>query len=142
MKTIKKKIKDEAAKIARAKERVEARNNRKLRALEQTLEIQASNEVDEEEIQEAILKAKVERKRRLDAKHKAVQTTAKTKPSKKVIAKNLYELFGKDIKLDLARRRKQSAQDKLKFKAKTAEFKAQKKEQQEKKAEQRSITLH
>lgn len=34
MKTIKKKIKDEAAKIARAKERVEARNNRKLRALE------------------------------------------------------------------------------------------------------------
>lgn len=58
MKTIKKKIKDEAAKIARAKERVEARNNRKLRALEQALEIQASNEVDKEEKLEAIFKAK------------------------------------------------------------------------------------
>lgn len=125
MKTIKKKIKDEAAKIARAKERVEARNNRKLRALEQALEIQASNEVDKEEKLETIFKAKIERKHRLDAKHKAVEKTAKIKPSKKVIAKNLLGLFGKDIKLEQARRKKQSSQDKATFKAKQAEWKAQ-----------------
>lgn len=124
MKTIKK-IKDEAAKIARTKERVEARNTRKLKALEQALEIQASNEVDKEEKLEAIFKAKIERKRRLDAKHKAVEKTAKTKPSKKVTAKNLWELIGRDIKLEQARRKKQSSQDKATFKAKQAEWKAQ-----------------